>query len=46
MKNKPERAVKTLLHSGYYVYSAVWEAAIGEELACERITTMHEIVML
>ena len=28
--------MKTLLHSGYHDYSAVWEAAIGEELARER----------
>ena len=38
VKNKHERAAKILLHSGYmyHVYSTVWEAAIGGELACER----------
>ena len=36
VKNKHREAAKTLLHAGYHVYSAVWEAAIGEELASER----------
>ena len=36
MKSKHGGVVKTLLCSGYHVYSAVWEAAIGELLVHER----------
>ena len=34
VKGEHRGAAKTLLHLRLHVYSAIWKAAIGEELAC------------
>ena len=38
MRVMEEELVIELCVRGYYVYKDIWEAAIGEELLCERET--------